>query len=264
MKEKGCGSRGWFLDERSKSPKMICLKEKKKGVIKMATFHFKKEKEGERKKVLREKMKDIGISVVISVATILFVILLLVLISSHIYTFLTPPYQIAEQYEVFKDLLAIILAIIGVAVGVMGYGIYRYVSERVEGKAMEKVGRAAGDSMDWSCAFALCETGYTFWRLYKRTNKDFYLKEAIVLTEMAYKHASSLDERDPKYEKMMCDIMNNIGYYYAERARIEKGRIEDREFARDCARYIRDKILKYPDQRAIWQETYDFIFEQYP
>ena len=215
--------------------------------------------------VRMEKMRDIVISVVISVA-LLTILLLVLVIGSYIYTFIAPPYQIEDQYEVFKDLLTVILTIAGIAIGTVGYVIYRHVSERIESRMSKNaeviesgMRKKSEASLDLGVALTLCLTSYTFWQSYENTKQYFYLEGAIALTETAYERMSYLDVREPKNESLMCEIMNNLGYYLAER---KKG--EDKEFAIVCANYIKDKMGKYPDQRGNWKNTYDFIFRQYP
>ena len=110
-----------------------------------------------------------------------------------------------------------------------------------------------------SSAYTLLNLGYSSWLSYNETKQSRQLTTAISFTEMAYSYASELDERESRNELLKCVIMNNLGYYLAEREREE-----DREFARECAEFIRNRIQKYPFKRAQWQDTYDYIILKYP
>ena len=194
---------------------------------------------------------------------VLFLILLLALLGGYIYTFLTPDYEIADKYEVFRDLLTIILAIAGVSIAAGGYLGYRVVSvlfQRQIDAAIERARALARTDTHQVNAYVFATTGYAFWRTYAATEQISFLEEAIRFTEMAYtRHAARLDERQPENQRLICDIRNNLGYYLAARKKPE-----DRALARYCAEYIANKITAHPDVADTWQDTYDFIMQQYP
>jgi len=194
---------------------------------------------------------------------ILFLILLLALIGSYIYTFITPAYEIADKYEVFRDLLTIILAIAGVSIAAGGYLGYRYVSavfRRDVDSAIEQARALARMDTHRVNAYVFASTGYAFWHTYDAMKQASFLEEAIRFTETAYTHhAAKLDEQQPENQRLICDIRNNLGYYLAERKKPE-----DKALARDCAEYIIRKIPTYPDASQTWQGTYNFIMQQYP
>ena len=189
-----------------------------------------------------ERMRDIPISTVVCT-----------------YIFIAIPYQILGRY--LMDILSSILVIAGVAAVV--YGICRYISARVvshiESSVESILKKRENEIIKYGSGSLFLNLGYNTWVTFKDTGETAHMETAISLTEHAYSIVSELDERETRNELLKCEIMNNLGYYLAER-----GKPEDREFARDCAQYIRDKIQKHPKRRTLWQHTYDFIFTKYP
>lgn len=202
---------------------------------------------------------------------ILLYILIIALIASFILIGLhmIGGYKVSEGYELFRDVLTAILAITGLAIAILGYGIYQFilenVSSRVEREMEEwknvvdsKIKKLEDKAEFFSNALVSLNIGFTYWLTYKNTNQKQPLYIAIDLTEIAYKDVIRLDESEPENEKLKCQVMNNLGYYLAER-----GNPEDREFAIKCAEFIKGKIDKYPDKRKDWQDTYDHIIKKY-
>jgi hypothetical protein len=196
---------------------------------------------------------------------IIVLIAILSLVGFHI----IGEYEISEGYELFRDILATILAIAGLAIAILGYGIYQFilenVSSRVEREMKEwknvvdsRLKKIEDKGEFFSNALVSLNIGFTYWLTYKDTNQKQPLYTAIDLTEIAYNDVIRLDESEPENEKLKCQVMNNLGYYLAER-----GNPEDREFAIKCAEFIKEKIDKYPDKRKLWQDTYDYIIKKY-
>jgi hypothetical protein len=174
-----------------------------------------------------EEMRDIAISVVISIFLCAILVVIFV-ICSYIYPYIAPSYQIEDQYEVFKDLLIILLTIAGIAMGTVGYVIHKHLLKFTEStirKNAEVIGnkmrKNAELSLDWSSTLNFYLTGYTFWNIYDETKQNMYLEAAIFLTEKAYERMSYLDEQEPKNESLICGLMNNLGFYLATRKREE-------------------------------------------
>ncbi len=175
---------------------------------------------------------------------------------------ITGKYQVGEGYELFRDILTTILAIAGLAIAILGYGIYQYilenVSSRVEREMKEwknvvesRMKKLEDKGEFFSNALVSLNIGFTYWLTYKKdTNQKQPLYIAINRTEIAYKDVIMLDESEPENEKLKCQVINNLGYYLAER-----GDAADREFAIKCAEFIKGKIDKYPDERKEWQDT---------
>lgn len=189
------------------------------------------------------------------------ILLLIALIGYHIYDFMGRPYQIEEieeRYQLFIDLLAIILTISGIAIAALGYGVYRYISERLVKSIDDKLDNREKELIAYSTGLVFLNLGFSSWLNYKDTRDKSQLETAIRLTELAYNDAKRLDETEQKYELLKCQIMNNLGYYLATR-RLEG----DREFAKKCGNFILGRLDKYPEKRVKWQDTYDYILEKY-
>lgn len=227
------------------------------------------------------------------------IILLSCLIGYYIYGFIKRPYEIEDQYHLFLDLLVIILTIASVAIAVLGYGIYQFILEQAQRKVndwervievsikekesglvsnlerweslfksdMEKwknrfesdAEKRENDFLNFSGSLVFLNTGYTIWLVYEDNKKSENLEMAINLTENAYSYIKELDEKKPAVKKIKCQIMNNLGYYLAER-----GNIEDKEIIMKYAELIKDCILLYPDKKSNYLDTYGFIIKKYP
>ena len=187
----------------------------------------------------------------------------LILVGFHI----IGKYEIREGYELFRDILAVVLTIAGIAIAVLGYGIYESVLKHAENIIKEK----KKEFISFSTALLFLNMGYFHWQHYKidykleekEENKQnayalHHRKLAIDLTEDAYKLIQQLNIDDLKYEELKCQIMNNLGYYLTTR-----GEEKDRELSIRCAYYIRERIDKFPDRRNEWQDTFDYITQKY-
>jgi hypothetical protein len=205
------------------------------------------------------------------------IILLLCLIGYYMYGFIKRPYEIEDQYHLFLDLLVIILAIASVAIAVLGYGIYQHILEQAQRRLdnreslfksdMEKwkndfesdAKKKENDFLNFSGGFVFLNTGYSSWLMHEDKKKGENLKMAINLTEIAYSYIKEADEKKPSVKKIKCQIMNNLGYYLAERRNPE-----DEEIIKIYAKYIKDCILLYDDTKSEYLKTYGFIIKQYP
>ena len=193
-------------------------------------------------------------------AGVLFILLLLALLGGYIYSFIVPHPEVTEKYETFRDVLTIVLAVAAVTIAAAGYGVYRYLDQRITRQAIEEVRSAARIERHFSSAYGLGTSGYIYWLNYKKTTDDDYLAMAISLTELAYReHAVWLNEQEREHQRLICTIRNNLGYYLAKR-----GKPEDATFARECAEYIRRKIIDFPESKEAWDDTYSFILQKYP
>jgi hypothetical protein len=190
---------------------------------------------------------------------VLFILVLLALLGGYIYSFIVPHPEVTEKYEIFRDVLTIVLAIAALFIAAAGYCIYRYLDERITRHAIEAADSAARIEGHFSSAYSLGQSGYIYWRTYKKTKDTDYLENAISFTELAYRHAIWLNEQQREHQRLICAIRNNLGYYLAER-----GKMEDGTLARECAAYIKRKIVDFPEARAMWEDTYSFILEKYP
>lgn len=194
---------------------------------------------------------------------ILLILFMLALFGGYVCSFLKHGGQITDKYEVFRDVLIIVLTvliigltIISIVIGVFAYLTYRYASSWIERRVKE----VAETERHYSSAYILTTSGYVYWLDYTKTKDNEYLEKAINLTERAYsEHSSHLDIQERKNQRLICVIRNNLGYYLAER-----GKKEDREFACECAEYIRSKIIDFPEVKGRFADTIAFIKQRYP
>ena len=182
---------------------------------------------------------------------------------------ITAKYEIGEggAYELFRDILVIFLAILTLAMTALGYGIYHSILKHAE-KSMKK---REEDFILLSTALLYVDMGFFHWQHYeidykieiKEENKQnnyaiHHMNNAIKFTERAYEKVLKLDVNDQRIERLKCQIMNNLGWYLADR-----GEEKDRDFSKKCAYYIMKRIEKFPDMRKDWQDTFDHIIEKY-
>jgi len=151
------------------------------------------------------------------------------------------------KYDVLKDTLTIVLTIIAIAIAVVGYLVYRIVSQRLETETGKRI---TDESRRWITRLAT-STGYSFWELGFRD-------EAIRLTEEAHdEYASRLDEKEPENQELIGTIRNNLAFYYSQTN-------QKRDFARGYAEYIHKISHKFPKHRETWENTYRQVFEAFP
>lgn len=161
-----------------------------------------------------------------------------------------------QGYDIFRDLITLMLAMGGVVVGAAGYLVYVIVL----GKTKEAAASAAEERMNNSSALMFAQIGYEYWYDYKirPTNNANDLNQAVNLTEIAYsRYCPNLDEQ--RYERLICSIKNNLAYYYAERRSPS-----DRAVSREFVDYIEKRISKYPENKVEWTDTVTFVRQRYP
>jgi hypothetical protein len=107
----------------------------------------------------------------------------------------------------------------------------------------------------------LVDIGFVYWGDYQISKNNKFLEHAIRLTERAYSdYGSYLDESDSKNELLVCQIKNNLAYYYAKRLKIEDG-AKARQYAEDIlAKSHNFETLK----RQQMLDTYKYVQRQFP
>lgn len=163
-----------------------------------------------------------------------------------------------EEYVIsYKELLGIagfIVAVITVVIMVYGAMLRRILSEALRNEARSE----AKKIMLKLGTKTLIDIGYVYWKDYKISKKEEYLKLAISVTEQAYNDfARYLDESEN--ELLICWLKNNLAYYYAMR-----GRLEDGVVARQYAEYLHDRLHKYHEPRSEFLDTYRYVQQEYP
>lgn len=216
-------------------------------------------------KYLERQIKGRPVYIILLFTFIIAIICLLV----YIGLIITTKYQIGvgKEYELFRDILAIFLTILGLAMAVLGYEIYHRILKHAEISMKER----EEDFISFSTAMLFLNLGFFHWQHYengckvegKEENKqnDYALHHknlAINLTKTAYDKVLILDESERRNEQLKCQIMNNFGYYLAK-----EGEEKDKYFSKKCAYYIIKRLDKFPDKRDEWQDTFDFIIKKY-
>lgn len=163
-----------------------------------------------------------------------------------------------DKYAFFRDILLINLSIMAIIFGAIAVWIHVFISERVENRIEKSVGNQS-ESRDknyfkYTLGTAQLNNGYIFWQLYKTTKEKQFLNSAIQLTEEANFLFKGLDEKVYAYKLAKCQIMNNLGYYLAE-----KGNPKDIQYAITCGEFILKRLESFPEKRASWMDTYEYI-----
>lgn len=173
-----------------------------------------------------------------------------------------PTWQIPHllKYDILKDTLTIVLAVVAVGIGVVGYSIYLILSGRLQ---TESASASRLETIKGSIRLFI-HAGFVFWENYDNAKKKEaqHLDIAIGLTERALLFHNQLPEkeaRNKENDRLLCLIKNNLAYYFALR-----GKAENKDLAKEYAEYIRERISKYSEEKDNWLDTYDFVKQQYP
>lgn len=98
--------------------------------------------------------------------------------------------------------------------------------------------------------------------------KDIWkLDQAINITKRGYEeYATKLEKRkkqDSNREWLICEIKNNLAYYYAEKQKLWTVTPSDKALAQGFVKYIYEKIDKYPKNKESWVDTHNFVQKQF-
>ena len=156
-----------------------------------------------------------------------------------------------------NEIIAITGIIVGISITVylgMAYKILSWKIKTLARLEIEKENHKMG-------AYMLMHVGYGHWEDYKISGDKRHLDEAIRLTERAYSlYGCHLDESDLENEFLICNIKNNLAYYYAEGQKIEDG-AKARQYAED----ILAKSHKFEtSKRNHMIDTYKHVQRQFP
>ena len=185
----------------------------------------------------------------------------------YIRKFAISSYEIGNQYELFRDMLVAVLAIVGVVIAITCLLVHRAILGEIE-KASERASFEFAEKMKkvtWnSRAHTERVIGYLMWTQYVMTKvpkeRADLLNSAIKRTERAYfDFACKLDETVPENEVLICGIKNNLAYFYAQRQLPA-----DKKIALEYANCIYRKSKKYPVCEDDWVDTYNFVVSRYP
>lgn len=167
-------------------------------------------------------------------------------------------YLITNKYEVFRDILIIVLSLSAVGIALLGLAIYKLISQSLDGKIETKL----NEEMNFiTCKFYI-ELSDIYWKHYERDyeidsqiseSEKHYLQMAIEQSERALEKANFLDEK--KFESLICVAKNNLAYHLAMR-----GCPDDDKRAIPLAKYVYDRVWNYDyKETCYWVETYAFV-----
>ncbi len=194
-----------------------------------------------------------------------------------------------DKYTVLIDLILIMLAL----TGMIGYGIYRWISRGVA----DRVALAMKEGRNFTRAQVETALGLSSYNQYKNEVKrtdgmnDVWKKLSKIQSKREDKESREAERKptdvdmtclqdaiasatralgllkglkEDKYEMLICICKNNLAYYLAEKRR-RKGKIDEGEkkLAVEYATFIWERIQKYPDHKAAWADTYKFVGEQF-
>lgn len=165
------------------------------------------------------------------------------------------------KYEVFNDLLTIVLVISGLGITVLGVAMYTLISQGLNRRVKEKV----GEEMNFTTCKFFNNLSYTYWRLYEPPNYKMgdeetfdesqkrYLQIAIDQCNHALEKADLLNEEKKEYKQLISSVKNNLAYHLAMQGS------GDREGVISLAKYTYDGILDYSSEKYYSRaETYAF------
>jgi hypothetical protein len=123
------------------------------------------------------------------------------------------------KYDLYKDLILVILASSTIIIALLGYSAYRVLEKTIE----SRVDKIANNIFLKTMCGAIARIGFAWWKRYTTSQNVIDLEQAIDLTKVAYeKYAINLDEIDKANKDLICRIKNNLAYYWAEYWRIGK------------------------------------------
>jgi hypothetical protein len=168
------------------------------------------------------------------------------------------------QYEIFRDLLYIILAFAAVIIGAISFFAYKLIEKRIANQIKILV----NETYLKTIAATLTHVGLMCWRNYKVEHideiKKRHLEHSLEFTNYAYqKYAINLKENKKENAELICVIKNNLAFYLTEGCRLGLYDREERELncklAIDYAEYVYKRKSKFPERAKRWIHTYNFV-----
>ena len=171
-----------------------------------------------------------------------------------------------DRYDVLRDTLTIVLAVTAIVIAVLGLAAYRVLrltlSESIHSEIDEKYLRMIARSQ--------VAAGYIHWDHYKRTGLSFLLEYAIQSTEDAHTHISNSSDKGSegeKFENEIVRVINNWGYYLAEKAKACNQGIwegepiseQEKALAHSFADFLAQRLHRYPEFVDEYGDTIDYI-----
>ena len=165
------------------------------------------------------------------------------------------------KFEVFRDLLIIILAISAIFISLLGWAAYRIVESRTMKRSEEFSKELMGEIYLKSLGNALCNLGLIFWKNYKEHKVMLDLEHAIELTNDALqKYGLKLDKTRAENKKIIIIYKNNLAFYLAEYAALGKADSQQKNLALEYANYVYSQRINLPEDDAKdIIDTYDYV-----
>ncbi len=169
------------------------------------------------------------------------------------------PQKDIDKLRFFIDLLLINLTVAGVFIGVLSYSAYRFLHYKLE----QKTENFFADKENFLNAKSYSTISYSHFANYEicpdHDNKKLYLEEAINMATSAYKRVRTLDKKKHKNLQLTGDILNNLGYYLAER-----GNLEDKKMALKYVEFLEENLALFPERGGnYWVDTIKHIKKKY-
>lgn len=179
----------------------------------------------------------------------------------------TKPKEIS--YDIFKNVLNLVLLITGILVALIGYTGYRIIHTVI----LKEVNENIAESHYRALSRNLGVVGLMCWENYEKEHnkkmKETQLDHAISLQKNAYeKYGSQLNEKKRENEKILLGMKNNLAFYFAEYWILNKDSLDPdirntahirSQLALKYSEEIKSKVGKYPDRATSWIHTYDYI-----
>lgn len=158
---------------------------------------------------------------------------------------------VIKKYDIFRDLLILLLTILSVVFGVVGWLLYGWISRQLQEQVKTGVERQTSAVL----SHLFSELSYVYTSHYEpdptKPNGQQYKELAKNMSETALAYAEKLPEKD--FEQLICGAKSNLAYDLVIRRREQDGKL-----ARELADYIYNKALKYNDDYH-WLETYGLV-----
>lgn len=176
-------------------------------------------------------------------------------------------YRGISQYEIFRDLLIIVLTLAGLGIALLGTGIYKWISKDLNIKTEKhiagldaKIKKKVDEEVNYAMAVFFLELSYDYWRVYEvkgelQPDKSNELAIAIEQSKKALRRTESLDVTQRKFESILCAVTNNLAYHLAAR-----NRDKDTGKAISWAKYAYERRGDFDfEDSCSWMETYGFV-----
>lgn len=149
------------------------------------------------------------------------------------------------KYDIFHDLLIIILTLAAVTITLFGFIAYRLLRDRLEKHSTELMNKIYLKAV----ARSLNNIGWSFWDIFAKDRSAIsHLENAIELTDYAYREfVCQLDCNERDSRKLLILIRNNLAYYYAELCSVNRALTTERQLALDYADYLRQIWYDFPE-----------------